>query len=88
MAGDRPRDNLQIVEPRRFLEMRLDEIGRCFKAGGRHAESALAARGIEIRLTFEFRSIELRDPLKGCKAEVGTPWPELGVMKKSVLGEG
>ena len=50
--------------------MRLNEIRHAFKVRARHAEGALAKHGIEIGLALERSSIELRDPLEGCEAEI------------------
>ena len=67
--------------------MGLDEIRHALEASARHAEGSLARHGVEIRLARERGPIELDNPLEGCEAEIGTPWPELGLMKENVLRE-
>ena len=64
------------------------KFGTLSKSRARHAEGALSAHGVEIRLTCEIGPIELDNPLEGCEAEIRAPWPEPGLIKKRVFGEG
>ena len=60
--------HLQIIQPERFREMRLDEIGHRLENGVRHVEATLAANGVEACLRIETRRGEgrmLREIRKG-----------------------
>jgi hypothetical protein len=60
--------DVHIVEPRRFLEMGLNEIRHALEFSPRHAECALSSDGVENSLAVELRAVELRDPLEGNEA--------------------
>lgn len=79
---------MHIVEPRRFLEMGLDEIRNALESNTRHVEGALPCDGIEIRFTFELGIIERCKLIESRKAKISISLSEPSVFEEGAFRKG
>ena len=86
MPSDDAPNDLQIIQARRLLEMRLNEIGHDVEPRPRHGEAALTANGLKAGAAAKFRSREGRILVKARQHEVRLLEPRSP--KESVAGEG
>ncbi len=77
----------QIVQTRRLLEMRLDEIGHNLEDRSGHVEAALSPDRLETRIGVETRGFEADMPLEIAERKA-CGRAKAGFREKSILSEG